>query len=541
MSDEFDHLFPAVRPIAALGAEERVRRIRADRWIDYPLAREALAKLEELIAFPPRARMPNLLIVGASGMGKTMIVEKFARDHPGYYDAANELKRIPVVVVQMVSGPDEARFYKRLLAAIGAPEPPRPTLGLLESAALRLLGETKPGMLVIDEVHSLQAGTVREQARFLNMLRFLGNELRIPLVCVGTQAARNALRADDQLVRRFEAFALPPWRNDDDFAGLIGSLMRSLPLRRESVFGDLRPSAARRGDRRRHRPDFRRRRPARRRCDRERRGADRRRRDRRQTGRFGADRRAGLTELALARLLPVAPRPETDERLSSWLARIAALYGMPVGALLAHCGLVRADPFALEKGLGVGEGTLLAERTGLSPEAIEAMTFCELAAPAHGMIARGERGICPLCANNPAIRRRDAALPWGFWCAVHGLRRRPLAGEAIETLFGAAALVELDPLARRGARRLPIGPPGRDDADPVGSRSPGAYWPRRYRRPSPPQLHEQPRLSLEARRAYRGFLEFPIARQALLVVVPEYDRIAPPLAKPVRAGLQGLA
>jgi hypothetical protein len=82
MSDEFDHLFPAVRPIAALGAEERVRRIRADRWIDYPLAREALAKLEELIAFPPRARMPNLLIVGASGMGKTMIVEKFARDHP---------------------------------------------------------------------------------------------------------------------------------------------------------------------------------------------------------------------------------------------------------------------------------------------------------------------------------------------------------------------------------------------------------------------------------------------------------------------------
>src|SRR5208282_2304984 len=238
MSDEFDHLFPAVRPIAALGAEERVRRIRADRWVDYPLAREALAKLEELIAFPPRARMPNLLIVGASGMGKTMIVEKFARDHPGYYDAANGLKRIPVVVVQMVSGPDEARFYRRLLAAIGAPEPPRATLGLLESVVLRLLNAIRPGLLIIDEVHSLQAGTVREQARFLNMLRFLGNELRIPLVCVGTQQARNALRTDEQLVRRFEAFALPPWRNDEDFAGLIGSLLRTLPLRRPSEISD---------------------------------------------------------------------------------------------------------------------------------------------------------------------------------------------------------------------------------------------------------------------------------------------------------------
>ncbi len=55
------------------------------------------------------------------------------------------------------------------------------------------------------------------------------------------------------------------------------------------------------------------------------------------------------------------------------------------------------------------------------------------------------------------------------------------------------------------------------------------------------QLHEQQRLSLEERRAYRGFLEFPIARQALLVVVPEYDRVAPPLAKPVRIGVKGLS
>ena len=62
-----------------------------------------------------------------------------------------------------------------------------------------------------------------------------------------------------------------------------------------------------------------------------------------------------------------------------------------------------------------------------------------------------------------------------------------------------------------------------------------------HRRPSPPQLHEQPRLSLEARRAHRGFLEFPIARQALLVVVPEYDRIAPPLVEARAGRLQGLA
>ena len=191
-------------------------------------------KLETLMSFPERARMPNLLIVGESGMGKTMIIEKFTRDHPASFDETTGRLHMPVVAVQMVSGPDESRFYRRILAAIGAPEPPRATLAVLESLALRLLSELRPGMLVIDEIHSLQAGTIREQARFLNMLRFLGNELRVPLVCVGTAQARNALRTDNQLVRRFEAFALPPWRDGEDVIGLISTLQRTLPLRRES-------------------------------------------------------------------------------------------------------------------------------------------------------------------------------------------------------------------------------------------------------------------------------------------------------------------
>jgi len=145
MTEDFDHLFASSRPIAALSADERLRRIRSDRWINYPRGQQALAMLEDLIAFPQRARMPNLLIVGESGMGKTMIVEKFARDHPTHYDAVNGLKRMPVVIVPMVSGPDEARFYKRLLAAIGALEPTRPTLGALENVALRVLQGSPAG------------------------------------------------------------------------------------------------------------------------------------------------------------------------------------------------------------------------------------------------------------------------------------------------------------------------------------------------------------------------------------------------------------
>ena len=122
------------------------------------------------------------------------------------------------------------------------------------------------------------------------------------------------------------------------------------------------------------------------------------------------------------------------------------------------------------KGSWGRRGLLLAERTRLSPEAeaIEAMTFRELAATAHSMIALGDRGICPLCAHNPAVRCRDAVLPCGFWRPIHGRRRRPLGGEVICPVRR-GALIELDALARQVAGRLADGAAGR----------PGGMTPRR--------------------------------------------------------------
>ena len=48
-------------------------------------------------------------------------------------------------------------------------------------------------------------------------------------------------------------------------------------------------------------------------------------------------------------------------------------------------------------------------------------------------------------------------------------------------------------------------------------------------------------MSLQTRRDYHEFLTTPIIRQALTIVVPEYDEVAPILTKPVRPGLHGLA
>ncbi len=251
-----------------------------------------------------------------------------------------------------------------------------------------------------------------------------------------------------------------------------------------------------------------------------------------------------MNAAGLAFLLPVAPRPADDERLSSWLSRVAWIYGMSANALLAHFGLAGPSAPTLEKGLSAGQGALIAARTGLSASSIDAMTFANLAPHARFMIAPSARYFCPCCAKTPAIGRKDAALPWTFWCSTHGVRLWARGKRPMQSFLPESVLERLDPLARRGAGRLAA---WAEDRDHIGEqRLPTVpdllqFLTAPYRRASPPSLAEQPRLSLEARRANHAFLTRPIARQALLVVAPEYNRFAPVLAKPVRPGLDALA
>jgi len=227
------HLHPAARPVARLPDAERLRHVRADRWIGYTRAGEALTRLEDLLAWPIRQRMPNLLLIGPTNNGKSMIIEKFRRSHPPIAHADRE--EIPVLAVQMPSDPNVARFYTALMTALGAPLHPSRRLPILEQVALRLMREVGMRMLVIDELHNVLAGRGDVRREFLNLLRFLGNELKVPLVGVGTREAYLAIRSDDQLENRFAPLTLPRWHADEQACKLLASFAASFPLRRASA------------------------------------------------------------------------------------------------------------------------------------------------------------------------------------------------------------------------------------------------------------------------------------------------------------------
>ena len=238
------------------------------------------------------------------------------------------------------------------------------------------------------------------------------------------------------------------------------------------------------------------------------------------------------------RRLPVVFPPETDERLSSWFARMAQFYAMTVPEFLAELGLPGRDVFDLEWQMSKGEGALIAARAGLAPEALQAMTFQEFTPDARMMITRKDRHHCPLCPGD--VHRKSPALPWVFRCPVHGADLQDATGATLPEMLGGTRMEALAPHANAGSAVLHAWSRGAGQGA-LGAPEMLAVLTARHRRASPPSLAEQPRMSLQTRRDYHEFLTMPIIRQALTVIVPEYDQVAPVLAKPVRPGLYGLA
>lgn len=177
--------------------------------------------------------MPNLLIIGQSGNGKTSLIHELTTQHPPDDNINGDSATIPIVYCEAPPSPDLGGFYNEIRDALGLP----PHTGRVEARRhnvqelLQLVGVK---LLVIDEVqHGLQAGP-QMQRIFLSAIKSLGNHLQIPIVALGTREALSLFNKDEQIRRRFALDELPAWKLDKDFRRLLVSFERLLPLRRRS-------------------------------------------------------------------------------------------------------------------------------------------------------------------------------------------------------------------------------------------------------------------------------------------------------------------
>ena len=221
-----------------VGQDDRISLIQSDIWIGFPRAEQVLDRLQNLIEAPRQIRMPGILVHGASGIGKTMIARNLSRRYAPEYDPMAGVTHTPLLLLQAPPAPDERRFYLHILAAVGAPATAiavrSQNVASFEVRVIALLRDLDLRMIMIDEVHNLLAGTHREQRRFLNVLRYLSNELEVSLVCFGVSEAVDAIRGDVQLARRLDEHHLPNWRDDSEFSNMIQTLIAAMPLEKKS-------------------------------------------------------------------------------------------------------------------------------------------------------------------------------------------------------------------------------------------------------------------------------------------------------------------
>lgn len=228
------HLSETAAAQLVLSDRDRIQHIRKPRWIGYGRAKEILGKLEDLLAHPRQARMPNMLLVGETNNGKTMLVSKFRDAHPAAENPQGDAVDIPVLYIQAPPGPDERGMYNAILARLFESSPRSQGTDAKRDQVVRVLRRVNLGMLMVDEIHHLLAGSYVKQRSCLNVLKYLGNELCVPIVGIGTAEALRAVHTDPQLANRFTPEVLTKWIKNEELARLLASFERVIPLKKPS-------------------------------------------------------------------------------------------------------------------------------------------------------------------------------------------------------------------------------------------------------------------------------------------------------------------
>lgn len=225
------HLSVSAQEALQLTDAERIYRIKSDRWIGYPFAKDVMNQLDDLLQHPRVNRMPNIVLVGDTNNGKSTLVKRFCQQNPASDNPNGDAVVAPVMYIQAPPVPDEGRFYNAILDSLFAPYKPSERVDKKQFQVLKLLRYVQLKILVVDEIHQILAGSTHRQRAFLNVLKYLSNELQISIVAVGTKDALRALQTEPQLANRFRPIQIPRWRLDADFKRLLASFEAVLPLR----------------------------------------------------------------------------------------------------------------------------------------------------------------------------------------------------------------------------------------------------------------------------------------------------------------------
>jgi transposase InsO family protein len=144
---------------------------------------------------------------------------------------------LPVFYISAPPVADEKRFYDAVLEAMDVRRTSS-TVATAQANVIRIFRALGVRVLLIDEIqHLVAAGAIRSR-QMMNVLKYMSNDLQIPIIGAGVQSAFNALQSDDQMANRFKPVVLPRWELNEEFLQLLASFELLLPLRKPSNLTD---------------------------------------------------------------------------------------------------------------------------------------------------------------------------------------------------------------------------------------------------------------------------------------------------------------
>lgn len=234
MSEHELRLTTHTREMLAAPDAARIRYMKHMRWIDYERATEVLEVLEDLFDHPPKDRMPCLLLIGETNNGKTELIKRFLRKHPGEENVDGEAIIKPIVYVESPPVPSEDALYDEILNPLHLRRPKLEGRNAKRDRCVGVLKEVGAKMLILDEIHSVLQGTANQQNAFLFALKYLANKLKIPIVGVGVETADLVISSDAELENRFQSETMMPWIFDEQLGDFLSAYETILPLRKAS-------------------------------------------------------------------------------------------------------------------------------------------------------------------------------------------------------------------------------------------------------------------------------------------------------------------